>query len=173
MAVVMMKAIAHVINPVNDLDNGLMDHHVQVDVDMDQVKPQPHSAILVMLIQMDLNLMKGAVLLVVMIIAPLPQVLDPVVIKVEIHVNLDNLLVIKAVPHVNLDNLLVIKAVPLVNQANPPATKVATLVKKEKPQLTKVKNLAIKAEITLLKNVILNLFFRVLACNFNPIKRFC
>jgi hypothetical protein len=169
MAAVMMKAIAHVTNPVNDLDNDHMDPHVQVDVDMDRVKPQPHLEIQAVLILMDRNLMKEDGLHVVMIIAPRRQLLDQVAIKVEILVNQDNPLVTKDVHHVNQANLLDIKVEHHVNQVNLLDIKVATLAKMENHLVMKEKDQAIKAEITPLKSVILNLFFRKHFCNLNTI----
>ena len=127
----MMKAIAHVINPGNDLANALMDRRVPADGDTDRVNPQLHLAILLVLALMAQNLMKGHDHHGAMII----DLHLPVRARVDI------------------------KAETLVNKANRLDTKGEIHVKADLHPTTKVKNQAIKAEIVPLKSVILNYFF--------------
>jgi hypothetical protein len=150
MAVVMMKAIAHGINPENALDNDPMVLHGLVVVAMDLVKPHGHLVILQPRNLVNLNLIHPNLIKVIepragMIADRHPQVVVAVVIKGGPHGNQVNHLVIKGEPHGNQDNL--------------PVTKVVTLVKKANLLTTKEKDQAIKAATTPLKNVILNFIF--------------
>jgi hypothetical protein len=143
--VAMMKAIAHVINLVNDLANALMDRRVPADGDTDRVKPQLHLAILLVLALMAQNLMKAHDHHVAMII--------------DLHLPVRARVDIKVETPVNQANRLVIKDERQENQVNRLDTKGEIHVKADLHPTTKVKNQAIKAEIVPLRSVILNYFF--------------
>jgi hypothetical protein len=129
--------IDHVINPENVLDKDPMVLHGLLVAFMVQIKPH----VLMLTLQpanlVNLNLMH----------------LDHIKVTEEPHV--DTI----AVHHPQLVVAMVIKGEPHGNRVNPRDIKVGNHAKKENLRITKEKDQVIKAEITLLKSVILNFIF--------------